>query len=115
MIVRSTTVHGVQHVRFEGGDALDYACAPAVKRQLSALVRVDADVVADLDAVEFIDSAGLGVLVGLFKMTHRSGRQLLLAGVRAEILEVMEVVRLDRIFAFADDVPTAVERLRVAR
>ena len=114
MIVRSTTFENVQRLRFEGGDSLDYTCAPIVKRQCAGLVREGLDVVVDLSTVEFVDSAGLGVLIGLFKTAHRRGRQLLLVGVRPEVLEVMEVIRLDEIFRFAGTFGEAVERLRVA-
>ena len=112
MIVRSTTFDGVQRVRFEGSGSLDYTCAQMVKRQCAGLVREDLDVVVDLATIEFVDSAGLGVLIGLFKSAHRGGRRLLLVGVRAEILEVMEVIRLDEIFQFAGTFGEAVERLR---
>jgi anti-anti-sigma factor len=114
MNVRSTTVDGVQQVRFYGGDALDFACAPAVRRQLDALVRDERDVVLDLGGVAFVDSAGLSVLVGLFKSTHARGRTLMLVGVRPAVLEVMRVIRLDEIFRFAGSLDEALDRLRRA-
>lgn len=112
MIVRSTTFENVQRLRFEGGDSLDFACAPLVKRQCASLIQEQLDVVVDLSNVEFVDSAGLGILIGLFKATHRRGRRLLLAGVRPEVLEVMEIIRLDEIFLFAGTFGEAVEQLR---
>jgi anti-anti-sigma factor len=114
MIVRSTTFDNVQRVRFEGGDSLDYVCAPIVKRQCAALIREELDVVVDLSSVEFVDSAGLGTLIGLFKAVHRRGRRMLLVGVRPEVLEVMEIIRLDEIFLFAGSFGEAVEHLRAA-
>jgi anti-sigma B factor antagonist len=114
MIVRSTTVDGVQSVRLEGDDSLDYNSAAHVKRQFADSIRSDRDVVLDLSEVAFVDSAGLSALVGLFKNTHAAGRKLLLVGVRPQILEVMEVIRLDQIFRFAGSLEDAVERLRDA-
>lgn len=114
MIVRSTTVEGVQRIRLSGDDSLDYASAAAVRRQLESVIRPGRDVVVDLSSVAFVDSAGLSALVWLFKSTHAHGRSLLLVGVRPEVLEVMEVVRLDAIFRFARTLDAAVEELRAA-
>jgi len=112
MIVRHATFEGVQRVRFEGGDSLDSTCAPMIKRQCAGLLREDLDVVVDLANIEFVDSAGLGVLIGLFKAAHRGGCRLMLVGVGRAVLEVMEVIRLDEIFQFAGTFGEAVERLR---
>lgn len=112
MIVRITTFDGVQRVRFEGGESLDSGCAERVKRQCAGSVRDDMDVAVDLANIEFVDSAGLGVLIGLFKMAHRVRRRLLLVGVRPAVFEVMQVIRFDEIFQFADTFGEAVDRLR---
>ena len=112
MIVRHATFDGVQRVRFEGGDSLDSTCAAMVRRQCAEVVREDLDVVVDLANIQFVDSAGLGVLIGLFKIAHRGGHRLLLVGVRKAVLQVMEVIRLDEIFQFAGTFGEAVERLR---
>jgi anti-sigma B factor antagonist len=80
-----------------GGDALDSHSAPLVRAQARRLIDGSADVVVDLSRVEFVDSMGLSVLVGVFKAARRHGRGASFVGVRGRVRRVMEIIRLDEI------------------
>ncbi len=111
MNVLPTTRDGVLCLRFEGEDALDYTCAGATRERAVGLVSGAGDVVIDLGAVEFIDSAGLGVLVSVFKAARRSGRRAVFAGARPGVRSVMRIIRLDLILELSGDVPAALAML----
>jgi anti-sigma B factor antagonist len=91
-----------------GGDAIDSVNAAAVKAQALALLDDAADVAVDLSAIEFIDSAGVGVLVALFKNARLRGGRARFCGLRPGVRSVLEIIRLDQIFELYDDVATAV-------
>jgi len=86
-----------------GGDALDTHSGPAVKLQARRLIDGRADVLIDLSRVEFVDSMGLSVLVGLFKAARGHGCRAGFVGVRPAVRRVMEIVRLDEIFDLQPD------------
>lgn len=61
-------------------DALDVHSAPIVRERLQAvLAQGPKTIIVDLHDVEFIDSTGLGVLIGARRRSHDAGVKLLLA------------------------------------
>jgi len=90
-----------------GCEAIDCANAVAVKAEALRLLGEAADVVVDLSGVEFLDSAGVGVLVGLFKNARQRGGRARFCGLTPGVRSVLELIQLDRIFEIYDDVEAA--------
>jgi anti-sigma B factor antagonist len=67
--------------------------------------------VIDLKAVEFIDSAGLSMLVRCFKRVRSGAGALWLAALQPPVRRVFEITRLDRAFDIDRDVHAALQRL----
>lgn len=67
--------------------------------------------VADVGAVDFVNSAGLGALFQLNRRLCGRGGQLLLANVPPQLLRVFRAIGLDRIARVEPDVETAVASL----
>ena len=59
--------------------------------------------VLDLHGVEFVDSSGLGALLGIKKQQERAGGRLLLARLSAPVARIIEITRMDRVFEVTDD------------
>lgn len=57
-----------------------------------------ASVVIDLDAVEFIDSSGVGALLSLYKKLPPGQASVKLARLKPTVQSVIELLRLHRIF-----------------
>ena len=55
------------------------------------------DLVVDFSNVEFIDSSGLGAIVGVLKHLGHRGN-LVLSGLSRSVLRVFELTRMDRVF-----------------
>ena len=55
-------------------------------------------VVVDLEGVDFVDSAGLGVLVGGLKRARTTGGDLVLVCTGMSVLKVLEITGLTRVF-----------------
>lgn len=111
MKVLCTRSGAVKVVRLEGGDALETGCVAEVKRAVLDALEGPEDAVLDLSAVEFMDSAGIGVLVSVFKAQRQRGRRLVFAGVCGAVAAVLELLKLDRIFPCLPDVDSAVRAL----
>jgi anti-sigma B factor antagonist len=98
----------VVRLTVSGCDAIDNANAAKVKAEALRLLGDAPDVVVDLSGVEFLDSAGVGVLVGLFKNSRLHGGRARFCGLSPGVRSVLELIQLDRIFEIYDDVQTAI-------
>ena len=61
----------------------------------------------DLEKVEFLDSTGLGVLIGGMKRLRSTDGDLTLVCTQPRILRVFEITGLNRAFAIHDSVEQA--------
>ena len=77
---------------------LDMVAAPRLKSTVDAVVqRGRARVVVDLSEVSFIDSSGLGALVGGLKAARQAGGDLRIAAAAEQVRAVLKLTNLDRI------------------
>jgi anti-sigma B factor antagonist len=87
---------------------VDVATVPRLREQLHALVASGTPrIVVDLDAVDFLDSTGLGVLVGALKRVRNNGGELALVCTSPRIRKVFEVTGLTKVFSLYDTVDAA--------
>jgi anti-sigma B factor antagonist len=77
---------------------LDLGTAPDLRECLVKVIDEGARIVVDLEAVGFLDSAGLGILVGGLKRARTRGGDLELVCSSREILKPLEITGLDRVF-----------------
>ena len=85
-------------VVFAEGD-LDIDTAPTLRELLSELIgRGDVELVVDVRDVAFMDSTGLGVLVGAVKRARAAGGNLVLRHPTRHIRRVLEVTGLTNVF-----------------
>ena len=61
------------------------------------------NVVVDLSEVSFIDSSGIGALVFLYKRLVERGSNLALLGVNGQPLELLRMLRIDRVIQIHAD------------
>ncbi len=72
--------------------------------------REAARVVLDLEAVPFVDSSGIGVLVSASRRIGSRGGELVLAAAGPGVLKVLELTRTIRVFTVVGSVQDAVAR-----
>lgn len=77
---------------------LDVATAPVFRQQLvEAAFSAETALAVDLDGLEFVDSMGLGVLVGALKRARSHGTSFALVCTRERILRLLDLTRLAEI------------------
>ena len=99
--------HGQRTVVHLGGE-IDVYTAPLVRERLDEqILSGRTDLVVDLTGVTFLDSTGLGVLVGRLKLARTRGGALRLAGAEDRVLKVFAITGLDKIFEMHPDLDSA--------
>lgn len=87
---------------------IDLASAPRLREHL---VRAVTDghhhVILDFDDVHFIDSTGLGVVIGMLRRTRSLGGDLRLVSTREMLARVFEITGLDRALTIDPSVAAA--------
>ena len=87
---------------------LDLTTAPRLReRVVQVITGGQPQVVLDLQAVDFVDSTGLGVLVGLLKRTRSQGGDLRLVSTRTGLRKILELTALERALPLAATVDEA--------
>jgi anti-sigma B factor antagonist len=92
--------------------ALTAATVDSFREQLSKWQAVEPDVenyVVDLQAVDFMDSAGLGTLIAILKRVSERGGDLKIAGLQKKPRMVFEITRAYKVFEIYDTVEEALK------
>ena len=78
---------------------IDVYTAPTLREELAGLVDDGkTDIVVDLTDVSFMDSTGLGVLVGALKRVRTTGGDLKLVIDQEKVLKVFRITALTQVF-----------------
>lgn len=91
----------VSLIRAEG--RLDMVSASGLRAIVAdALAAGRTRIVVDLSGVAFMDSSGLGALVGCLKAARQAEGDLRLARPSAQVVSVLRLTNLDRVLAIVD-------------
>lgn len=87
---------------------IDVATAPQLREELVELVADGRNrIVVDLSGVDFLDSTGLGVLVGGLKRVRTHDGELSLACAQPRVRRVFEITGLTQVFPIHETVDAA--------
>ena len=92
---------------------LDHVQSERLRAQIDAGFEksVCKHIIFDMKDVGFMDSSGIGVIIGRFKNAEKRGGQVVLAGMCDSLIRLFEVSGLAKIIARATDVKTAISML----
>jgi anti-sigma B factor antagonist len=82
--------------------------------EFQATVRADTSrsLIVDFTNVPYVDSVGIGALVGAYVTRERGGRNLALVGVNERIHHALQVTRVEQFFNFFDSIGAAEQASR---
>ena len=102
--VKTVGSHSVVDVKGE----IDVYTAPKLREKLIELVSQGSyDVVVNLEGVDFLDSTGLGVLVGALKRVKAHDGSLALVCTQDKILKIFKITGLTKVFPIHGSVEEA--------
>ncbi|WP_100406112.1 STAS domain-containing protein [Bacillus solitudinis] len=86
----------MENVYLEG--EIDTYTAPKLREVLIPLAEKEGQrITVDLSNVQYIDSTGLGIFIGVFKATHQHGSSLQLTGLSDRIKRLFTITGLDEV------------------
>jgi anti-sigma B factor antagonist len=95
---------------YEVRGRLDLVAAPKLKALIDDTVAGGhARGIVDLGPTDFIDSSGLGAIIGGLKTAREAGGDLRLAGVAGQVERAIELMKLHRVFGRYPTVEDAVD------
>jgi anti-sigma B factor antagonist len=103
-----TTVGDGQIQLFGLGGTLDIATSPTLRAALlEAADRANHEIVVDLTQLEFLDSTGLGALIGAHKRAAEHGGSVRLVAHEGQILRLLRITGLLDVFSVYPSVEAA--------
>jgi anti-sigma B factor antagonist len=85
------------------GGEIDVYTAPKLRDKITELVAKGVyDIIVDMEAVEFLDSTGLGVLVGGLKKVRAHDGSLELICTQDRLLKIFRITGLAKVFVIHD-------------
>lgn len=64
-----------------------------------------ADLVLDFTSVPYIDSAGVGALVGAYVRAQKEGHKVVLAGASERVRNTLKITQVESFFQYTESVP----------
>lgn len=97
MITRPSVEHGIAIIAFTR-DSLDASNTRTFKDDIQPALAQYQRILLDLEALQFVDSSGLGAMLSCLRAMHEKGGQLALCGMSKPVRTLFELVRMYRIF-----------------
>ena len=108
MKIDVTRENGVVVIAVEG--EIDVETSPQLRECFDRLLAEgEHSYVIDMAGVDFVDSSGLAAFVTLFKRVRIGEGDVKLCGLRPEVLKIIELTRLNRVFDIFETCTQAVE------
>jgi anti-sigma B factor antagonist len=96
------------HMVVNVGGEIDVYTAPKLRERLVELINAGHyHIIVDLEAVDFLDSTGLGVLVGALKRVRAQDGSMRLVCTQERLLKIFRITGLAKVFPIYDSVQAA--------
>jgi anti-sigma B factor antagonist len=108
MEITETKINDIYLLELSG--RIDATCSEQLKDAVSAMIDAQKiKILIDLNAVDFIDSSGLGILVACLRSAIKAGGRLKITSLQNSPKKLFEVTRLDRVFDIFEDRDSAIK------
>ena len=107
-MLSSETVNGALIITLEG--ELDLHTAPPFKQYVDEQLAGNdliKDLILRMDNIKFIDSSGLGVILGRYKQIQKRGGRLIFVACSPQVYRILKLSGMQKIAYFTDSVKEA--------
>lgn len=86
---------------------LDSSQTEVLREQITPMLEESPQAILNMEAIDFIDSSGLGSIVACQRICKGKGGQLVLCSLNNTVRDIFTLVRMDRFFAICDTLDEA--------
>lgn len=96
--------HEKDQVEIELQGEIDIYGSPTFKEEIHKLVMryPDKEILIDMRELEYIDSTGLGILIGVLKILKNNGKGITLQNLKPNVYKVFKITNLFQVFRIID-------------
>ena len=78
---------------------LDHHCATNIRRELDKILKRSEikNLILDFSGLDFMDSSGIGLVMGRYRILSRTGAELNITGTSPQIYKVMKLAGIERL------------------
>lgn len=105
----TSKTHEDQHIISVKGEIDLYSSTMLREYVFTILQQQPRVLIVDLEAVQYIDSSGIATMVEGLQQANKSKTQFKVAGLSKNVLEVFELVKLEKVFDIYDTVDEALK------
>lgn len=91
---------------------VDASTAPAVQQEISPLARAKSKILLELSQVDYMSSAGLRVLLSLYRQTTAQDGKLVLVGLSEDLRDTMSVTGFLDFFTTSENFDAGLKELK---
>ncbi|MEM6794003.1 MAG: STAS domain-containing protein [Acidobacteriota bacterium] len=115
MIIDKRRVNGMVLLNIEGIIKLGQSAEFLVQSLERTLESDEGHVLLDLSKINYIDSTGIGELVGYLSRFAARDRKLILVAPSDRICKLLKVAQIDHLFSIYEDLETALDAEQILR
>jgi len=92
--------------------SLDAHTTPQFDKQIKSILGKSSKIIIDMEKVDYIATAGLGVLIASFNDAKSAGGNIVISGMPDKIRHVFETMGFTKVLTIADSVAKALTMLK---
>lgn len=92
---------------------LDHHTAESIRKEIDNYYdqKLMKNIILDLDNLKFMDSSGIGLILGRYKKAMNNGGKLLLVNVNTRVMRILEMSGITKIIKIYDSISNALENI----
>jgi|SRR6056297_670896 len=77
---------------------IDIMSSEELKKEIKIIIEDNKDIIINGENIEYMDSTGLGVLIGLLKKTRAKGNKIIIKNLKPNIYKLFNITGLTKVF-----------------
>ncbi len=108
--VLSKNIDGIYLIEIEG--EVDTYTSSKIKQEILKIVDQTSTIIISMEKVKFIDSTGLGILIGIIKKVKEKEGEMVIISPNSYINQIFEITGLFKVFKIVDNLQNAIDYLK---
>lgn len=111
--VKSQQIEDLFLIEIEG--EVDTYTSSKIKQDILKLVEKSSFIIISMEKVKFIDSTGLGILIGILKKVKEKEGEMVIVSPNSYINQIFEITGLYKVFKIVESIQQAVDHLKKSK